>query len=69
MIEKKDWENALKIFNDLKKEAKDKITNAEVNIELYNHLTPFIEGKIKEFPDEKKEDDPMPEELKGAIKE
>ena len=68
MIEKKDWVKAEEMFNELDKASDDAITNAELNKELYAQLLPFIKGKIAEFPEEKKEDDPMPEELKEVLK-
>ena len=56
MIEKKDWESALKQFEAM-------LINAQVNIEAHKHMVEYCEKKIKEFPD----DDPMPEEVKEVI--
>jgi hypothetical protein len=67
-IERKDWEQSLKVFKDLTKNAESQIVNSEINIELYNVLLPFIESKLKEFPEEK-ETDKMPEDLKDTLKE
>lgn len=67
MITKKDWEIAKNLFLDLDKNADNQIVNANINKLCYAHLIPFIESKIKEFPEDKKEEDPMPEELKDIL--
>lgn len=58
MMNKEDWENALKQYKAL-------LVNALVNIEAYKFMAEMCEKKIKEFPD----DDPMPSDLKEVIKE
>jgi hypothetical protein len=68
-IERKDWEQSLKVFKDLTKNAESQIVNSEINIELYNVLLPFIESKLKEFPEEKEPEEKMPDELKDIVKE
>ena len=67
MIEKKDWVVAKKTFEDLTKSQENQIVNAELNLELYKLLVPYIENKIKEYPEEEK--DPMPQEVKDLVKE
>jgi len=51
MIEKKDWETALKQYEAMH-------INALVNMEAQAHMIEFCKKKIEEFPKE----DPMPEE-------
>ena len=60
MIEKKDWENALKQYEAL-------YINQSVNIEAYKLMMEVCKEKILEFKDETK-DDPMPEDLKEMLK-
>ncbi len=62
MIEKRDWETARTQFEAL-------LVNATINIETYKYALEAIDRKIKEFPVEKKEDDPMPVELKQVLNE
>ena len=62
MIEKKDWE-------DLKKDAEKRVKACEIDLIQFNTLIKMCDEKLKEFPVEKKEDDPMPEEVKGIIDE
>jgi len=58
MIEKKDWEQALKAYENM-------LINAQVNMIAQETMVKICEDKIKEFPDE----DPMPEELKEVVEE
>lgn len=67
MIDKKDWVVAKKTFEDLTKSQENQIVNAELNLEIYKLLMPYIENKIKEFPEENK--DPMPQEVKELVSE
>ena len=43
MINRKDWETTKKVFEDLSKNADNQIVNAQINLELYEILKPFIE--------------------------
>ena len=56
MIEKKDWENALKAYE-------TNLINALVNIEAMKFMVGYCEKEIAKFPKE----DPMPEEAKEII--
>jgi len=56
MIEKKDWESALKQFEAM-------LINAQVNIEAHKHMVEYCKEELKKFP----EDDPMPKEVKEII--
>ena len=61
MIEKKDYETAINQFTTL-------LDNNNLNNEFHTLLIEHCTKKISEFPtEEKKVDDPMPEELKGMI--
>lgn len=60
MIEKKDWETALKQYEAM-------LINNLINSEAYEKMIEVCENKIKEYPEEEK--DPMPEEIKEVIKE
>ncbi len=57
MIEKKDWEAALKQY-----EAQ--LINAQVNIAAIDFMVEHTKKKISEFPEE----DPMPKEVKDLVK-
>ena len=59
MIEKKDWENALKQFEAM-------YINYQVNIAAYEYMMDFCKKKIAEFPEEK---DEMPDDLKETLEE
>ena len=56
MIEKKDWEVALKQYEAMH-------INSMVNMEAQIHMMEFCKEKIAEFPEE----DPMPEEAKEIV--
>ena len=68
MINKKDWVVAKDQFEKLTKAQEDTIVNCELNMELYKYILPFIEEKLKAFPEDKV-DDPMPKEVKELVEE
>lgn len=65
MIEKKDWEGILKLITD----DRDKLIKGyELNLPQFDNLIELCKKKISEFPvEEKKDADPMPEELKEVL--
>jgi len=58
MIEKKDWQNALKQYEAM-------LINSSVSIAAYQFMIDKCEEEIKKFPEE----DPMPEDIKEIAKE
>lgn len=60
MIEKKDWESALKQYEALQ-------INSMVNAEAQKYMVEFCKKKIAEFPEEK-EDDKIKKEVADMLK-
>lgn len=52
-----------------KSQLENLIVNSKINIIHYEAALNAINEKLKDFPEDKKEDDPMPKEVKDIVEQ